>query len=205
MRACIITGAVAGCAWAATARADQCAVLDDATAARAVEALHRYPDIESLCEPCGDVAPAPPEQATRATAQRTSGGVEVLVDGRPVDLAYTYVKTSSHRYENLAALVACPTTGVSPSLAIDDATSTGVLIHASRAPVRQTDPIPERAAPALAPVPAPAIYIVTSTSQTGVGWGAMVAACGMTTALWWLGSAGLRRRRRAMRPRATEL
>ena len=136
MRACIITGAVAGCAWAATARADQCAVLDDATAARAVEALHRYPDIESLCEPCGDVAPAPPEQATRATAQRTSGGVEVLVDGRPVDLAYTYVKTSSHRYENLAALVACPTTGVSPSLAIDDATSTGVLIHASRAPVR---------------------------------------------------------------------
>ena len=203
MRAWMITGAVAGCAWAATARADQCAVLDDATAARAVEALRRYPDIESLCEPCGDVAPAPPALATRAEAQRTSGGVEVLVDGRPVDLAYTYVKTSSHRYENLAALVACPTTGVSPSLAIDDATSTGVLIHASRAPVGQPDPIPERAAPA--PLPAPAIYVVTSTSQTGVGWGAMVAACGMTTALWWLGATGLRRRRRAMRPRATEL
>lgn len=217
MRAWMITGAIASCAWATTARAEQCAVLDDATAARAADVLHRYPDIVSFCEPCGDVAPAVPARATRAATHLASGGAEVLVDGRPIGLAYTYVKTSNHRYDNLAALVGCPTTGVSPSLAIDDASPTGVLIHASRAPVREAEPIPERAVPPSAPAPAPgsapapapasAIYIITSTSNTGVGWGAIIAACSMTTLLWWLGAAELRRhrRRRAMRPRATEL
>jgi hypothetical protein len=183
-------------AWPAAARADQCAVVDRATAARAIDELFRHAEIISYCEPCGDAAPGLPTHAARAMTRHVEGGVEVVIDGRPVDLAYTYVQTSSHRYENLAALVACPTTGVSPSLAVDDATPTGVLIHADTTPVRQAE---ELARPSL-----PAVYIVAPTSHPGVGWDVIAGACLITSAVWWLGASRLRRRR-AMRPRATEL
>lgn len=206
-RSWMIAGALAGCAWSASARADQCAVLDKTTAAHAVDALHRYSDVVSYCEPCGELAPGEPVDTTGAEARRFAGGFEVVLDHQPIDLAYTYVRTSSHRYENLAALVGCPTRGVSPSLAIDDATSTGVLIHADPTPVRSAEPAAERVAlppsPPAPPAPAPAIYIVTPASNAGVGWDLVLAACLVTSGVWWLG-AGLRRRR-AMRPRATEL
>jgi hypothetical protein len=212
MRSCasrswMIAGAIAGCAWSTAAHADQCAVLDETAAARAVDALRRHPDIVSFCEPCGDAAPGVPVRLSHATARRIAGGFEVVVDGHAIDLAYAYAQTSSHRYDNLAALVACPTTGVSPSLAIDDATSTGVLIHADPRPVRH-EPAVERAPAALpiapaAPAPGPTIYVVTPASNPGVGWDGVVLACGLTFAVWWLG-AGLRRRR-TMRPRATDL
>lgn len=214
MRSWIIAGALASCAWPVVAYADQCAVLDEATAARAVDALRRHPDIVSFCEPCGEVAPGVPDRVTNVAARHTGGGFEVWVDGRPVDLAYTYARTSSHRYENLAALAACPTTGVSPSLAIDDASATGVLIHADPGPVHRerfvepalaAAPLP-LAPPAAAPpaaAPAPAIYIVTPGSGSQIAWDAVMLACCLTLGAWWLG-AGLRRRR-AMRPRATDL
>jgi hypothetical protein len=201
--------AIAGCAWSAIARADQCAVLDDATAARAVDVLRRYPDVLSFCEPCGDVAPGVPTRIVHASARRITHGAVVVLDERSVDLAYTYVQTSSHRYENLAALVACPTSGVSPSLAIDDATTTGVLIHADPTPVRYpphvvaATPSPPIAPPQLVAAPAPTIYVVAPPASPGVGWDVVITACGVTTGLWWLG-AGLRRRR-TMRPRATDL
>jgi hypothetical protein len=196
--------AIAACAWSLPARADQCAVLDEEVATRAVDLLRRHPDIVAFCEPCGEAAPGVPARLARVAAQRAGAGFEVVVDDRPIDLAYTYVQTSSHRYDNLAALVACPTTDVSPSLAIDDATATGVLIHA--------DPRP-RPAPVIAEL-APPVAIVSSSHVTehaappssGIGWDAIAVACGATSALWWLGAAGLRRRRqRRMRPRAIEL
>jgi hypothetical protein len=209
MRSWIIAGALASCAWSAAAYADQCAVLDETTAARAVDALRRHPDIVSFCEPCGEVAPGVPDRVTRVAARPTGGGFEVSVDGRPVDLAYTYARTSSHRYENLAALAACPTTGVSPSLAIDDASATGVLIHADPGPVRRERLVEPALAPAPPPpappaaAPVPAIYIVTPGSGSQIGWDAVMLAGCLTLGAWWLG-AGLRRRR-AMRPRATDL
>src|SRR5262245_64618847 len=102
--------------WSGAARADSCPVVDDARAARALDVLDRHPDVISYCEPCGDVAPEPPVHVTRTVARHGPRGVEIVLDGRAIDLAYTYVQTSSHRYENLAALAGCPTTGVSPSL-----------------------------------------------------------------------------------------
>jgi hypothetical protein len=202
--------AIASCAW--PAYADQCVVVDEVAAARAVDALRSHPDVVMFCEPCGDAAPGMPGRITHAAARRNATGYEVAVDGRPIDLAYTYVQTSSHRYDNLAALAACPTQGVSASLAIDYASRTGVLIHADPAPRARA---PERAAPpATAHVPtatpalvappaaAPSIYIVTPSSAL-VGWDVVMLAFCMTLAVWWLGAGW--RRRRAMRPRATDL
>jgi hypothetical protein len=127
-----------------------------------------HPMMVSFCEPCGDRVPGEP--------QHYSGGA--------FEPAYTYVQTSSGRYDNVAVLSGCPAAGVSPSLRVEEAAD-GVLI------------VPDPSMP-LPPAP-PHVIVVQEPVPTGLGWSAIALGCGLTSALWvavvrW-------RRRRAHRPR----
>jgi len=190
--------AFALCAAAArAARADQCAWIDESVAERAAQALTRAKYVE-MCEPCGDKAPGVPTVADHVELRHHAEGAELAIDGRTIDLAYVFVKTSDHAYSNLAALAGCPTTGVSPSLAIDQATAHGVLIHAT------TEPVVAVAQPAPAPEEPPPEVIYVVNERTEPLWPVALASAG-ATALAFAALARVRRRRRAYEPRATSL
>lgn len=179
------------------AHADQCEWLDDPSVARrAVRELTSHVDFIELCEPCGDRAPGAPRRAGHVAVRSVDGHSEVAIDGHPVDLAYVYVQISGRLYRNLAMLAGCPTTGVSPRLAVDAATSTGVVIRADPAPVRPaTAPPPEpRAAPA---------HCCGLHPDDGSPWRTAIGLC---TGLGALVAWGMWRRRRPIHePRATHL
>lgn len=186
----------------AIAHADQCQLIDDDVATRALAAFKNHPKVIQFCEPCGDKAPGEPVVAERVTKERDrDGGYQIVIDKREVDLAYTYVETGLQRFENVAALAGCPASGVSPSLRVDEATSSGVMIRADSTPVSHTQ------IQVVEPPPsAPAItYIVQTESQTN--WLAIMLAAGASSGMWAIGMIALVRRRRAvaMRPRAVEL
>jgi hypothetical protein len=180
------------------ADSDQCQWLADRdVATRAARELAQHSEVVRFCEPCGDLAPGAPRTALRVTLQRLDGdATSVAIDGDPIDLAYTYVKTGEQQYRNLAQLAGCPASGVSPRLRIDAATRTGVLIRADpgAAAMPPTEP-PSAAA-------APTIYI-QAPSPAGP---ALLLGCG--TLLGILAAGALRRsaRRRALHtPRAADL
>ncbi|MEO6775376.1 MAG: hypothetical protein ABI467_20605 [Kofleriaceae bacterium] len=187
----------------AAAYADQCELVSDQIATRALDVLRSHPNVIEYCEPCGDQAPGEPHRIDHLAKQRdTDGSYEVTLDKREIDLAYTYVQTAPSRYENVAALAACPTSGVSPSLAVADASDRGVLITPSPVPVVAAAPPP--------PPPAPTTtttritYVVT---EDHVNLWAIIAACVGASGLWALTTILLLRRRRtvAMRPRAIDM
>jgi hypothetical protein len=184
------------------ARADQCEWLDDASIARrAARELARNPEYVAFCEPCGDAAPSVPRWASKVSVEAVDDHTEVVLDGDTIDLAYIYLRTSDRQYRNLAMLAGCPTTGVSPRLRIDAATSTGVLIQADRAatspPVAQAEP-QEPSAP---PTERPTIVFVESRDAAR-GWLVYVALLAGVGAIatWRMG-----RRRQTHVPRASKL
>ena len=200
-----------------TARADQCAWIDDAVAQRAQAVLARAPKVLAFCEPCGDPVPGVPAVAQKvAVTEPSPGFAEVSINGAAVDLAYTYVQTSATEYKNLAALAGCAATGVSPSLEVAPETTHGVLIAADTKPVGPAvvalpAPVPTAvpmtaSAPAPAPAP-PQVYVHSSTTRYELAWPALVLAAGTGAALGSLltALAIATRRRREMRPRASEL
>lgn len=184
-----------------TAHADQCQVLDAAQAYKAASILAGAPHVIDFCEPCGDQVPGIPEVAHRVEVVGT-GTHELAINGRTVDLAYTYVQTSPRQYTNLAALAGCEATGVSPTLAVADETRSGVLITASDTPVAK----PHVVRPGIAPPPAPAVYVY-STTRHEIPWLAIAFAAGggVICGATWMLLLVATRRRRAMRPRAVEL
>jgi hypothetical protein len=197
---------------AGEARADPCDLVSHEIAQRAVAALAHHPSVVEYCGSCGDAAPGIPwvPDSVRERASAQAGGAEpgpdsryLAIDGRAVDLARIYVQTSPHRYDNLARLAGCDAYDVAPGLRVDEAARGGVLIVADATPVAVVAPA-EAVAPPPAPV-APPVVVLTFTTSSGVGWGAIALGCGATSALWLLGLVGLGRRRRPMRPRASEL
>lgn len=97
----------------ATARADQCAWIEERQARAALEHLREGAQWAELCEPCGETV-AKVHKVGKATASQVDGSYwEVRVDGQGVDLAYTYVHVGGDTgYTNLASLVGCPASGV---------------------------------------------------------------------------------------------
>jgi hypothetical protein len=183
------------------ARADQCQLVDDEVATRALAALKGNPKVIQFCEPCGDKAPGEPVVANRVAKQRdVSGDYEVTIDRREVDLAYTYVQTGLERYENVAALAGCPASGVSPSLHVA-AASTGELITADATPVHV------QLAPTEPPPTPPQVTYVVETRTASPSLMTILLACLACSGLWALAAVVLIRRRKivAMRPRAVEL
>src|SRR5712671_6427837 len=90
------------CAAAKAAHADQCAWLDADVAEHAARVLSRAKYVE-MCEPCGDKAPGVPAVANDVELRHHDGSAELAIDGREIDLAYVFVKTSDRAYSNLAA------------------------------------------------------------------------------------------------------
>jgi hypothetical protein len=181
----------------ALARADQCELVSDDMATHALAVLAEHPDVLSYCEPCNDQAPGEPHLLDHLAKQRGGAGGDnyaVTIDKREVDLAYTYVRTSPSRYENLAAIVGCVTSGVSPSLVVHDASDRGVMISAS------DEPVPPLAASPAAP---PVTFVIQPEDHT---W--LIAAMVLGSSAIWAGTSLLilgRRRALAMRPRAIDL
>lgn len=177
---------------ARVAHADQCASVSSEMATHARQLIADHPMVVMFCEPCGDRVPGEP--AALESASNSSSVVRF--NGLPIDLAYTYVQTSPRRYDNLAALVGCPTTGVSPSLRVEDATDHGVLIVPDSS---EAVAIPRMTVLPEPPVPLAPTVIVQATTTTGLGWPEIAAGCSGTSLLWLV---ALRlRRRRVHRPR----
>jgi hypothetical protein len=177
----------------ATAYADQCELVDDTVATNAIAAMHGHPKVVEYCEPCGDKAPGIPHAIEHVAKQRgTDGEYSVTLDKREVDLAYEYVQTAPSKYENIALLAGCPTSGVQPSLIVTDATDTGVLIMPAELP----PPVP---------APQPTTTIIVQTDRVNL-W-LIIGACVASSGLWALATIMILRRRRseAMRPRAIHL
>jgi hypothetical protein len=98
---------------ASSAFADQCAYITKDQAAKAVTTLLSAQSIKTLCEPCGESKAVAVKDVKEITVRTTSveNLVEITLDGKGIDLAYTYVNGL-----NLALTSSCPAQGVSPSL-----------------------------------------------------------------------------------------
>jgi hypothetical protein len=192
-----------------TARADQCAWIEGAVAQKAQTLLTSAPKFIEFCEPCGDKAPGVPQRVQGVDLHAADGALfELTLNGKPIDLAYTFVKTDDTHYKNLAALAGCPATGVSRQLTIEPETTNGVLIMPSTEPpppVTAVTAVTTLPAPA-PPAPPPQVYIYTTTTHE-IAWLAVMLAAGggfVTGAALTLALVTIRRRR-AMRPRAMDI
>lgn len=102
---------------AGTARADQCAWLDDEQATTAQVILQEHPNVLEYCEPCGDEKPGEPFPVkTVHIAIPKPGYKTIVINSEEVDLAYLYIEISPTQYENLALQVGCPAEDVSQSV-----------------------------------------------------------------------------------------
>lgn len=202
-------------ATAGTAYADQCQWVPPAIAAKAQKHLANHPKVLQFCEPCGDKAPGLPQTVERielVTPER--GYKEMYINGESVDLAYTYVQTAPSTYSNLGMLVDCDMMDGTETLTVADETPNGVLITPSADPpppppaVEPAQPLVLTLPMAAPPPPAPPPQIVVVETHPTFPW-ALIALAGVTGFLATLFGvftvAALRRHRRGMRPRASEL
>ncbi len=200
---------------ARAAHADQCAWNEDAHATKAKTILAKHPKVIEFCEPCGEKAPGEPYIASTVTIDSPAAGYkEVSINGKPIDLAYTFVQVSSTKYKNLAKLAGCPASGVSASLKIADETPDSVLITSNQTqeppPPPPPEPPPIQIAQLPAPTPPPATQYVSyynNTVEANVPWSVvLLAGCaGFLSGIACTLGAVTIRRRRAMKPRATDL
>lgn len=91
--------------------ADQCAVVNAEMTRKALSILKDAQTVHSFCQPCGDRAPQKLYVRNASFKQFDNSNYEVLINGKSIDLAYTYVNGL-----NLATIVGCKTTGVSPAI-----------------------------------------------------------------------------------------
>ena len=185
-----------------------------APATKAAAILAKKPKVIEFCEPCGDKVPGSPFVPTTIERAAVGDGYQaVSIDGHSRDLAYTYVKTSDDHYENLAVLAGCPAEGVSPRLTIEAETPNGVMITADDhdVPLVEQPPvdlaIAAVAMPEPPPPPGPQTIVYSTTYTQSISWLAVaVAGVGgvFAGAMTMLGAIAMRRRR-AMKPRATDL
>jgi hypothetical protein len=101
---------------ASAAHADQCQIVTPAQAADAVKLLTGAL-ITLNCPPCNDppIATVPtvkPGKITQHAAAGTKGMSSVALDGKDVDLAYTWILTGKATFTNVAQAIGCDTDGV---------------------------------------------------------------------------------------------
>lgn len=96
---------------AGVARADQCAGVDADAASWAQKVVTRGAMVSQFCETCGDKAPAAAQKVTSIATVREHGNTHVTINGKPVDLAYTYVQTGKTTWSNVGMLVGCGAQG----------------------------------------------------------------------------------------------
>lgn len=101
--------------------ADQCQALDADMAGAAIKLLKDVP-VLGYCEPCNDPAPNNVPSVKAASVKRhasiVKGMEEIAVDGKDVDLAYTYVQTGKYTWTNVGLMVGCGAKGVTAFLSL---------------------------------------------------------------------------------------
>jgi hypothetical protein len=97
---------------ARTVRADQCELVTETQAEAAKLVIKAKDRIAFYCEPCGEKTAQSVAVHSIAVAPHR-GGFVVAVNGKSIDLAYTYFAVPQGRLRNLAMTAGCPVTGVS--------------------------------------------------------------------------------------------
>jgi hypothetical protein len=102
---------------AQSARADQCAVVNKDQSTWALKHIKASGKVILWCEKCGvdNSKSAPTKVGTVKTVPfkgGSPGDVEISINGKNQDLAYTYVQTGARTWANLAFLVGCPANDV---------------------------------------------------------------------------------------------
>jgi len=93
--------------------ADQQAYISESNALRAAELLVPGTELQSFCEPCGDLEPADVAiTSVEAVATGYESFWEVLVNGTGIDLAYTYIAYEGH-WQNMAMILGLEVSDVS--------------------------------------------------------------------------------------------
>lgn len=104
---------------APAARADQCAYITKAQSLAAFNQLSIGQTIYEFCELCGDKTPKPLVIKNLSIGNtKTPGYWEVLVNGKGIDLAYTYINYGNHKSDrrklNLALVANCSANDFTP-------------------------------------------------------------------------------------------
>ena len=100
----------------ASTYADQCQLVSSTMAKRATILLQNGSEIASLCQPCGETIASAKISVARSvkSASAVYGNLQaVLINGKNVDLAYTYVKVAPNKYINVAKAIGCKADDVS--------------------------------------------------------------------------------------------
>lgn len=121
IRHIIIFGAVSGVlSYIPAAYADQCAYVSKSQAIAAFNSLNLGQTIYSFCELCGDRSPQPTVIRALSMANTPTNDWEILVNGRGIDLAYTYIdyKNEAQQKINLALVANCPAQDFTPLLPV---------------------------------------------------------------------------------------
>jgi hypothetical protein len=98
--------------------ADQCAYITKEQALIAISRLNIGDMIYLFCEPCGEKYPQPVRiQSLSVEKVDYQNYWQVNINNQAIDLAYVFIPAEiDHNFVNLAAIAACPASGVSPVL-----------------------------------------------------------------------------------------
>src|SRR3954471_18854348 len=83
------------------AYADQCEAIDADQAAWAKKLVVAGATIAPFCESCGDTAPGAPIKVSSVTTTKDHGALHLHINGKTVDLAYTYLQTGKATWTNV--------------------------------------------------------------------------------------------------------
>lgn len=108
--AALFSGILMSSAWA-----DQCALISAEQAGRALDFLKPGGTIVEFCEPCGDkdFYSKPEQLIADIQARQEQEYWSVKVNGKELDLAYTFVRNVEGSYLNVSKLANCPSDDVS--------------------------------------------------------------------------------------------
>ncbi|MGB1010591.1 MAG: hypothetical protein ACPGVP_12800 [Thiolinea sp.] len=115
---------VAGLLLTATAaQADQCQLIPVEQAAKALNHLKPASEFVNFCEPCGNkdfyTQPVQKVKSMQVSQDEVSGVTywEISLNGKGIDLAYTFLRTADGSYLNMSKLADCPSQSVSAGFA----------------------------------------------------------------------------------------
>jgi len=96
-----------------SAHADQCQSVSADHAAWATKLLTKNAVVATFCESCGDTKPGTPTTITSITTKASTAKdlKTVQINGKAIDLAYTYLQTGKSTWANVGLLVGCPVSG----------------------------------------------------------------------------------------------
>ena len=106
----------------AMASAAQCQLLDASQAHKAAVIINKANGTVEFCNPCEDRRPSTSHRGEGVWAvpwgNPAGSRFEVQIDGRSIDLAYTFVQTRTGIYENVGRMVGCKANGSVGSLSV---------------------------------------------------------------------------------------